>query len=388
MGEKNNQGRQEQKLLRELRASQASITRPRRALGSFQKYAALLLCGAAACFYYYARIHQPSSEYISIDESVKVYNAIKKDIEVKRREAAQKNKPLRIIVLEEHDARNSRVYAEDALDIAHRDGINSSSIEVEDKPFSEHVAYPLQHRPSGKRVTVDDVKSLVRFDHENPYHYVAFAFDKNFEVLGVDNKYPEERKIEALENLIRTLLQSAATVRLGAPSNLVVSVKMNGDIPNVNLDATQILFYQQHQAEFKKLIDECAQQAQGIYTQERNASISDSLAIQTQSSVDILGATHGMGVINPLRDKGDLDITFTPRDNTSYDNKFAPYMMEAIQWARNSQNAVQQDQHTRKDFDPEGDTDSLIDKTVGLANHEAPVYSFFHRMARAVGLSY
>lgn len=306
--------------------------------------------------------NEPASEYLSINEAVQVYHNLQNMVTAKWKEAQSQNKPLRILVLEDHESMNALAYELMLVDIASKLGIRTLLPELGS----------------------NTVQTILNADYREPrmilnkQQLLQFADKKNFNIQNIDTLYTSQSAFnQAYQGLTKRLAEEALQKRYNV-SNLVVSI-----IPSK--DVNSLLFESNISGEFnptlthEQIVDNghilrrAKEKAYMTVNNERNKAMLANIKT-FGNAVITMGQNHGMGIIAPLRSAQEIDVTFNVSDKASegkeQNGPFVDIEKDHVHWAYSPANATQ---YTDKEFDPQNVT-AFVNRVIEKARSRGISY--------------
>lgn len=322
------------------------------------------LTGATATAFVFGCSKEPEKQltlppqdgnFISPEEAKQLYISLKEDVKKKLEVAKARGKPLRIFMLEGHDSDNSLAYNIMMLNIAKELGIGNVLIEN-----SEQTLTILRDPKESSRYQFQDPKADAHF------RALLQEADKlRLNVKGIDNRFPDAASMatamrghfaKALGEIIhrKYTVKNYNLVIQAAPEDQFLqnaSYRIEGEF-NPPVDMTP---GGRNWQEFGNYIEQAKGMMADAIREERDKMMGDSIK-RSGAALVIIGKNHGVSLISPLRNSGEIDIAISAADIAA-ENRYlsnpavSPKQREALAWANNPKNALRLD---GKDFNPKG----------------------------------
>jgi hypothetical protein len=243
-----------------------------------------------------------AARYLSMDEAVEIYHDLKAKIAQRAEEARSAGKPFRIFVLEGHGSKNAMAYEMMLADIGKRMGIQALAVESSEPGLKAMQEDAVDWSLVYKATTQTVIKSAMRKG-------MKIAAIDNLFADDLDYKQENARWDQYTKEIAQPLLQRA----FGMPElHLQVTADPNPASSEYhfrleNLTAPLSSWQQKHANE---QVRQARIEARSRIRSERDQKMVANLNA-IGNAVVVIGKNHASGVLNSLRQAGDMDASFS-----------------------------------------------------------------------------
>lgn len=285
------------------------------------------------------------SPFLSMDEAIDIYRQLEKQVKEKWEEAQRENKPLRIVILEQHGSKNALAYEMMLTDIAARLGIKTLALEQSEEVQKDSLRDPVDwnypYRAPSQILLRKGVKSGMQ----------PLAIDNRYANIAEEDAFWDVKTAEIAEAALKSYLRMPG-VRVSVtadpdPASSEFSYHIEG--LSKKIEEAQV-------GEVGNIMSRARNEAFDVVREERNAYMVSVLE-KAESAVVVTGKKHGNGILSALRDSGDIDMAVSISLNTEKHND-QQYLAsgaserdkDLLRWANDPNNVKQ---YEGKDFNPE-----------------------------------